>query len=203
MGYNLITKNGYSLFEIASALQKDIRRSNEKSAMFWAHEIDISNFGEYLWKRLVIISIEDVGPADHDATSRILALKSAYDDLRRKKSKETNLAVAAAVIYLARSGKSRLYDWCKCYMVDTHAFSRSPIPDYALDMHTSKGKSQGKNIEDFFNDGCKVHPHLPAHLEEEYMNEMRALYRTPLRPRTDSIPEQSGETMNQGEFFHP
>lgn len=175
MGFNLITGKGYSLFEVSSALQKDIRRANERNALFWAYELERSNFGGYLWKRLLIIAMEDIGPADHDAIVRILALKTVYDELRKKKSKDAKLAIVSAVIYLVRCNKSRLYDWAKCCMVNTHDVRALAIPDYALDMHTVRGKCNGKTIDDFFNDGCKVHPHTPVVLEERYMAEARAL----------------------------
>lgn len=207
MAFIPTTKNGYILSELASALQKDIRRSNERNALFWAYEMEISNFGAYLWKRLTIIAIEDVGPADNEAIVRITALKTAYEELRKKKSKETNLAVAAAVIYLSRCDKSRLYDWCKCYMVDFHETKHPAIPEYALDMHTRRGRQRGKTIRDFFEDGCKLHPHSPAPDEEQYMAEMRERYysRATSAPQTDPSPaeiETEDDSKNkQGNLF--
>lgn len=176
MAFHLLTEKGYDLFEVSSALQKDIRRANEKNALFWAYELELSNFGAYLWKRLVVISIEDIGPANPDAVAHVLAFKQAYEELKKKKSRETKLAVAAAVLYLARSDKSRLYDWAKCHMAETHTGQRPEIPDYALDKHTSRGRRLGKTIRDFFDDGCRVHPHRPAPLEDEYMAEAHGFY---------------------------
>lgn len=205
MGFQLFTKKGYSLFEVSSALQKDIRRSNEQPALYWAFELVQSNFAAYLWKRLLVISMEDIGPANHAAPAQILAFGAAYEQLRRKKSKETNLAVASAVVYLVRCEKSRLYDWAKCLMVDTHPSARLPIPSYAVDMHTTRGRREGKGIEDFFSDGCKVHPHRPVTMEMEYMEQARALYCS----ATTSIPGSDvantsnlgGDSMTQGEQF--
>ena len=55
-----ITNKGYSLFEVSSSLQKSIRRGMEKDALNWGWELELSNYGKYLWKRLTIISIEDI-----------------------------------------------------------------------------------------------------------------------------------------------
>jgi replication-associated recombination protein RarA len=48
-------------------MQKCIRRGLERDALFWATELDRSNFGEYVWKRLRIIASEDIGIADPQA----------------------------------------------------------------------------------------------------------------------------------------
>ncbi|HZJ13854.1 MAG TPA: hypothetical protein VFD27_02335 [Chthoniobacteraceae bacterium] len=45
-----ITIGGYNCAEVASAMQKCIRRGLEDDALFWATELDRSNFGEYVWK---------------------------------------------------------------------------------------------------------------------------------------------------------
>jgi hypothetical protein len=31
-----------------------------------------------------------------------------------------------------------------------------PIPDFALDKHTARGKAMGKDIDDFFKEGNKL-----------------------------------------------
>jgi replication-associated recombination protein RarA len=129
MKFTPVTQKGYSLFEVASALQKTIRRGLEKEALYWGYELEVSNYGKYLWKRLVIIAIEDVGPATPDVLSQTLSFQKAYDDLKKKKSDGSDLAIAAAIVYLCRSKKSRLYDWAVCLMTETHEHHNLPIPD--------------------------------------------------------------------------
>lgn len=143
--------------------------------------------------------MEDIGPADPDAAGRVQSFKFAFEELRKRKSKETNLAIAAAVVYLTRCDKSRLYDWAKCLMVDTHATQTLPIPEYAVDMHTVRGRGQGKGIEDFFEDGSIVHPHRPAHMEERYKAELRELYRL----SGNAADEASDERAEQQDLFQP
>ena len=52
------TIDGYNCAEAASAMQKCIRRGLERDALFWATELDRSNFGEYVFKRLRIYEPE-------------------------------------------------------------------------------------------------------------------------------------------------
>jgi len=58
------TKIGYVLGEVVSALQKSIRRGDEEGALYWSLELSESSFGQYLWRRLLIIASEDIGLAD-------------------------------------------------------------------------------------------------------------------------------------------
>ena len=176
MNYIPLTNKGYSLFEVSSALQKSIRRGHEKEALYWGWELELSNYGKYFWKRMTIISVEDIGAATPDALLHISGYQKAYEELKRKKSNETSLMIAAATTFLCRCQKSRLFDWAKCWMVDTHNHQNLSIPDYALDIHTRRGKQSGKTINDFFETGCKITPHHPAEVEEEYMESMRKLY---------------------------
>jgi replication-associated recombination protein RarA len=41
------TLNGYDLFEVVSAFQKEIRRCNEEGAMYWGVELYESGFIPY------------------------------------------------------------------------------------------------------------------------------------------------------------
>jgi replication-associated recombination protein RarA len=45
------TPNGHLCGEAASALQKSIRRGKERDALYWASELDLAGFGNYIWKR--------------------------------------------------------------------------------------------------------------------------------------------------------
>src|SRR5690606_7436177 len=114
MAYQSMTKQGHQLFEVASALQKSIRRGLEEEAMYWAVELFNSGFGEYLWKRLRIITSEDVGLAEPMMPATIEALYRAYVDQAKKKDEKhapERLYVTHAVLLLCRAQKSRLVDW--------------------------------------------------------------------------------------------
>lgn len=171
-----VTKKGYALFEVSSALQKAIRRGEEKPSLYWAYELERSGFYKYLWYRLKIIAIEDVGLANTDCHLQVRAAEQSYEDFRKRKSAATLLALAHAVVVLVRSSKSRLSDWAKCYMEEFHFSENLPIPDEALDKHTQRGRERGRTIEDFFETGCKLKDHKVFAGEEEYHEMMRNLW---------------------------
>ena len=58
MAYDLVTKNGHNMYDMASMMQKAIRRSNPNLAGYAAYEL-FGNFHTYMWKRLVVVSAED------------------------------------------------------------------------------------------------------------------------------------------------
>lgn len=57
------TRNGFAADEIISSLQKAIRRAMEEQACQYAYELYVSGpiFLEKLWRRLLTISVEDIG----------------------------------------------------------------------------------------------------------------------------------------------
>ena len=73
------------LLKVASAMQKCIRRGLERDALFWATELDRSNFGEYVFKRLRIIASEDIGPAD---TLTALLVRTLYENWKDQRKKD-------------------------------------------------------------------------------------------------------------------
>jgi hypothetical protein len=79
------TRKGYDLFEVASAFQKSVRRGDEETAMYFAVELFESGYDEYLWKRMKIITSEDVGLAEPALPATIGALYAMYVDQKKKK----------------------------------------------------------------------------------------------------------------------
>ena len=131
--------------EVASALQKAIRRGNEREALYWASELDLAGFGGYVWKRLRIIASEDVGLGDTEA---VIAVRCLYENwLEAKKAKDESalpLWLLNAVLVLARAKKSGIvvHAWMAFYEGDRQAMGIE-IPDHALDMHTGARPPHG------------------------------------------------------------
>lgn len=175
MGFKLRTVNGYDFGEVASALQKSIRRNDEEVALFFAAELFNSNMDEYCWKRLMVISSEDVGLACSGISTEIWSLYQMYE-FRKKDGKSRNPPSAShrmflihAVVMLCRAPKSRLLDWTVISTFNTHQdqVSLVSIPDYALDKHTSKGRQMGRSWEHFFTEGTVLEPYKPQEHEEQ------------------------------------
>ena len=142
------TTRGYDIYELLSALQKDIRRGNEYEALFWAIELESFN-RRMLWNRLQVIASEDIGPANPIMPVIIQTLENQYFDALRRKSDTYRLFLANAVVILARSCKSRIVDDLLniVYGQIQHEDKKLPIPDYALDMHAYiERKEDGKRL---------------------------------------------------------
>jgi hypothetical protein len=114
------TCSGLRTDEVSSALQKAIRRCEQKEAII--RGIDLVNSGKmrrtHVLKRLLIIASEDVGPAN---PSLILFVDDLLDvdNLNAEFNMENFLN---AIDMLAISPKSRLFDWTCCSLKHPNYF---------------------------------------------------------------------------------
>ena len=172
MGIIPPTINGYDYFEVVSTIQKSIRRGDEKNALFFSVEVVLSGKDEALWRRLKVITSEDVGLATLSAPAIIESLHAAYKEAKKlkKDSKPEYLMITHAVLFLCRCKKSRLVDWVTCAVFPLHPTELLPIPDYAFDMHTRKGRKLGRDLEHFSRNGSHLENHKKQPLEDQYKN---------------------------------
>ena len=172
MGYEIKTVRGFDLYEVASALQKSIRRNQPKIAGYFALELYHSGYARYAWKRLITISAEDC----HGIVTReIKALLDSWEWLKKKAGKETppgRIFLSKAVLILCDCLKNRDPDHLQNLVYDSKGWNdrsvakylegievalekrenRMIVPDYAFDIHTKKGRQMGKTKADFFRD---------------------------------------------------
>lgn len=129
MAYNLITRNGYNMYDMASMLQKAIRRCDVDHAGFAAYEL-YESYNDYLWRRLLIISCEDCYGI---MTKEIMALKQAdeFINSKRKKSEKDPIALAKAVTLLCYARKNRDACYVACEFM---------LPDRSIDPMSIKAK---------------------------------------------------------------
>src|SRR6478736_3475118 len=108
-----MTKKGYDFFEVSSAMQKAIRRGETEDAIYWAYELWRSGNSKYVWKRLLIIAVEDIGSADVEAMTLANTFYQNYlwlkDMESNKESHELVRPMLATVMTLAGAKKSGLY----------------------------------------------------------------------------------------------
>ncbi len=151
------TKHGYDHYELLSALQKCIRRGMEYEAAHFAVELEEFN-PTMLWNRLKIIACEDIGPANPVIPLLIDCLQKQYFAEKSKLAESASkLFLINAVVCLCRSQKSRITDdLLNIVYAERDHGKFLPIPDFALDMHTARGKAMGKGIDDFFSEGNKL-----------------------------------------------
>ena len=155
--YQRLTKKGYDFYEVASAFQKSIRRGLFEDAMYWGIELYESSYAEYAWKRMVIMASEDVGLGEPSCIVQIMALKQSYDFLElRHDQGAKKLPFTQAVVVLVKSRKSRFVDHAITVYWQQNREEVKPIPDWAFDMHTRKGKAMGRGLSYFYKESCLI-----------------------------------------------
>lgn len=169
------TIRGYEFMEVASALQKSIRRGLEEEALYWAAELDRSGYDQYVWKRLLMITSEDVGLAEPTMPATIRSLYDTWLETRKRKDerKPERMFLVHAVLLLSRAKKSRICDHAKMWSYSDHVEHRE-IPDYALDKHTRRGKQLGRGFDHFWDVGTLLVGE-PEEVPDDYLARARAL----------------------------
>lgn len=163
----LITKNGYDFYNVASALQKSIRRNQPHIAGYCALELFHSNYKEYVWKRLLTISAEDCYSST--ITTEVFNLFQSFR-LMNKTDKDISkgrIFISKAVLILCRELKSRDADHLQNLVYDKKEIDEGELntfitmveleenielPEYTYDCHTYEGKMRGKTKKDFLKD---------------------------------------------------
>jgi len=173
----LRTVRGYDFGEVSSAMQKALRRGDAKLAGYWAIELWSSGYGNYVWKRLLTVSAEDCWGI---LTQEIKALHDSYFHVNKNvpaAEAKGRIFISKAVILLSLAKKNRDADHLQNFVYDQmkgldpeklaadlrKAPKYVPIPDYAYDCHTLKGKKMGKTKADFFREEQKaLNPFIPG-----------------------------------------
>ena len=173
----LRTVRGYDFGEVSSAMQKAIRRGDAHLAGYWAIELWSSGYGNYVWKRLLTVSAEDCWGL---ITQEVKALHDSYLHVNKNvpaAEAKGRIFISKAVILLAMAKKNRDADHLQNFVYDQmkgldpeklaadlrKAPKYVPIPDYAYDCHTLKGKKMGKTKADFFREEQKaLNPFIPG-----------------------------------------
>ena len=156
----ITTRNGYAGDEVISALQKSIRRGLEEQACMFAYEMYISSpqLEEKLWRRLLTISVEDIGMGNPMAAimvNNLYQMSKQFDYADGDKP----MYFIHAIRYLCSSEKDRSSDLLKNICIKSFAMGKFPeIPDYAFDKHTQRGQAMGRDSFHFLNEASKVYP---------------------------------------------
>ena len=162
---------------VISALQKEIRRGNSENAALLAYEMVLTSpaMEDYLWQRLIVISVEDIGFGDPQAPVLINSLYQMLQTFDRSVG-ERRLFAVHAVRYLCHCLKDRSSDEMINWIIQgvTSGDLRPTIPDYALDMHTGAGQAMGRGKKHFWQEGAKVAPELPDR-DTSYLDKMLAI----------------------------
>ncbi len=165
MAYDLRTRHGHNMYDMASMMQKSIRRCDIEHASYAAYEL-YGNFTKYMWRRLLVISAEDVYGI---MTKEIIALSEADEIVNKgRKGYDKDAIFLAKAVYLlciARKNRDACYVACN-FMIPDETLDESEIPHLSLeqienmklrdsdipqwvfDCHTIRGKQNGKTDVD-------------------------------------------------------
>ena len=179
--FEMRCKNGHLLSDEISALQKTVRRGEEYKAVYFAYSIHFSGFGKYLWRRLNVICCEDLGITSN-VIIHVNALRQMWDNNIKTIKTPTNddfLFPLQAVLAMCRVPKIREGDSLANLVAEDYKEEKHiPIPDYAIDPHTEKGKriwgrwntgTEKENclrVKMWFDEWSKVIPESPR--EDKY-----------------------------------
>ena len=136
----LYDKQGEEHYNLISALHKSVRNSDADAALYWLGRM--LQAGEdlmYVARRVVRMSVEDIGLASPEALNLTLSARDAVDFLG---SPEGELALAQAVVYLALAPKSNaVYTAYSDVLADIEATRAEPVPLHLRNAPTGLMKS--------------------------------------------------------------
>ncbi len=155
------TFHGLQADHVISALQKEIRRGNTENAALLAYEMITTSAAleDYLWHRLKVISVEDIGFGEPLAPVMLQSLYEMCSACDRGVS-ERKLYAIHAVRYLCQCKKDRSTDEMINWINHSSKLGnvQPVIPDYALDMHTAEGQKKGRGRRHFFEEASRTIP---------------------------------------------
>ncbi len=133
---------GEEFYNTISALHKAVRGSDPNAALYWlARMLEAGQDPLYLARRLIRMASEDIGLLDPQALEITTAAFNACNMLGMP---ECNLALAEAVVYLAKSPKSNaLYLAYGKARDDVHQYGNLPVPMHIRNAPTKLMKKLG------------------------------------------------------------
>ncbi len=138
----LYDKTGEEHYNLISALHKSVRNSDPDAALYWlGRMLEAGEDPLYIARRVVRMSVEDIGLADPNALSLCMAARDAVDFIGMP---EGNLALAQAVVYLSVAPKSNaLYTAYGDVQQDVEQTSADPVPLHLRNAPTTLMKNLG------------------------------------------------------------
>jgi len=138
----LYDKSGEEHYNLISALHKSVRNSDPDASLYWlGRMLEAGEDPLYIARRVVRMSVEDIGLADPNALSLCMAARDAVDFIGMP---EGNLALAQAVVYLALAPKSNaLYTAYGSVQHDVEETAQEAVPLHLRNAPTSLMKQLG------------------------------------------------------------
>lgn len=138
----LYDKGGEEHYNLISALHKSVRNSDPDASLYWlGRMLEAGEDPLYIARRVVRMSVEDIGMAEPNALALCMAARDAVDFIGMP---EGNLALAQAVVYLALAPKSNaLYTAYAEVQQDVEATAAESVPLHLRNAPTALMKGLG------------------------------------------------------------
>jgi putative ATPase len=138
----LYDKAGEEHYNLISALHKSVRNSDPDASLYWlGRMLEAGEDPLYIARRVVRMSVEDIGLAEPNALALCMAARDAVDFIGMP---EGNLALAQAVVYLALAPKSNaLYTAYSDVQRDVERTAAEPVPLHLRNAPTGLMKNLG------------------------------------------------------------
>ncbi|HUB02970.1 MAG TPA: replication-associated recombination protein A [Terriglobales bacterium] len=144
----LYDKAGEEHYNLISALHKSVRNSDPDAALYWlARMLEAGEDPLYIARRVVRMSVEDIGLAEPNALALCMAARDAVDFIGMP---EGNLALAQAIVYLCAAPKSNaLYTAYGAVQEDVERTAAEPVPLHLRNAPTRlmRGLGYGKGYQ--------------------------------------------------------
>ncbi|HEY5866432.1 MAG TPA: AAA family ATPase [Candidatus Tectomicrobia bacterium] len=172
----LYDKEGDYHYDTISAFIKSLRGSDPDAAMYWlAKMVYAGEEPRFLFRRMVIFASEDVGLADPQAVSVIMACAEAFD---RVGLPEGRFPLAQAALYLATAPKSNsvfaFFDALRMVEQEREGEVPTHLKDASRDAE-GFGHGAGYLYPHAYRDHWVAQQYLPTHLQGKIFYEPGAL----------------------------
>lgn len=153
---------GEEHYNIISALHKSVRGGNADAALYWlGRMLQAGEDPLYVARRLIRISVEDIGLADPQALPLAMA---AYQAAHAIGMPECDVVLAECVAYLARAPKSvAVYQAYGQVKADVASTLNEPVPLHLRNAPTELMRQVG------YGHGYKYSPDFDWQEEQEYL----------------------------------
>lgn len=143
---------GYPFGMVASALQKEIRRGDERAAVYWALLL-AEAAPWYAWKRILITAAEDIGLAAAAVVDQVINLALAWRLCKDRSWYVSPHHITMAVMLLCRAPKSTdAEDLQSLTLEQITRNERRPVLREYEDAHTDAGRARKASVADWFDD---------------------------------------------------